>query len=313
MLWAASNFAVPPSAEVDTWTIGDTINQLTLPTANITYIVPKVDLDPTAENALVVVQDVHFTATTSITSPADMEVFVGPYVTLIDDFSDQKISVSGNAASFQPNCGSTNVYYNGGFTGGLLSGYNSDKGGMFTMLGGVVTVGDGNTAIFNGVWLDGDLVLNVNNLSVGAGGFIGNNYVGLIENNWTTTVMEGRVNAQIPLYTTDAAAPDPCPSTGCNVVWFGLSGTGDSHTLNAAGGYVYYPNGSSGGANTFPNSFVTSISGGSVGCTATPAGVTVSCNNAAATGPNLDTQLGANTGCVTNGGGAGFCNTPAPL
>ena len=313
MLWAASNFTQPASAEVDTWTIGDTINQLTLPTANITYITPRVDLDPTAENALVVVQDVHFTVTTSITSPADMEVFVGPYVTLIDDFSDEKVNVSGNAASFQINCGSTNVYYNGGFTGGLLSGYNSQKGGMWTMLGGVVEVGDGETDIFNGVWLDADLVMNTNNLSAGAAAFVGNNYVGLVENNWTTTVMSGTVNVQIPLYTTDAGSPDPCPGTGCNVVWSGLTGTGNGHTLNAAGGYLYYPGGLDGGGNTFQSPLITKV-GGNSNCKASfPTGTADLFNQACATGANLDTLLSADAGCASNGGGAGFCNTPAPL
>lgn len=295
----------PISPEVDTWATSDTINVLAIPTANITQIRPQCDIEGAGEACVVLVQDIQDTINSPIENLGDQQIDVGPYVMLADDFFGMGVMVSGPAPIPLSMNGSSNCFFNGGLFGGFTgtsnqTGNSGSPSGTFTVLGGVVSESSNAVSqpVINGMTIDGDTDFesttgNTTTLLEGV------NYAGFVQANGVWNLAGGVLDLQRSLY--DAG--------GGGVFWWG-AGVGGTHTLDSARGFVYYPAGASAGANAFPNSFVLKTGGLSVGCAQSAAGTTSLCNQPAASGANLDSLLAADAGCVTNGGGSGFCNTP---
>ena len=298
--WSSSTSTVPVSAEVDTWATTDSITTSTLPTVNITQLTPQVDFQGTAESAIVVVKDCNILYG-GTENDGDQPLVVGPFVELIDDYIQNEVIISGPAQASCEVCGSSNVYYKGGFSGGFYAAGASKvnggvSGGLWTILGGTVAAGTTvqTVPVFSGVQLDGDV-----NLNTSSENFMGYNSGGLIEFGGTGNAKVGY--GVLDLQTTALYAAG-------HILW------GDNNTkgnLDSGNGKIVYPTGAGAGAATFGDINSVNLANANSACLSNPGASTTTslCNITVAAGSDLDTNLGATvTGCLLSGP-SGFCNT----
>ncbi|MFI5301159.1 MAG: hypothetical protein ACHREM_24000 [Polyangiales bacterium] len=266
-------------AEVDTWTIGDSITIFNPVQAYIVSLNPTNVDNGGTEAALYLT---HLATFTVNGAGADDNLELGAGSIIFEEAAMLR-AVSGlwqeaavSSAAFNTNFQNwldvnvtwPNVY---SVIGGQVNAFFSQSGGMQF---------DGD--VYLGQTGGGSFAFRVN------GGLAGCFYI----NAGTTLTMEGALVETTSTYNSNVA-----------VVW----GPG---AIDLAGTTRWqYPSGAGQGATLFKLTGGLQINSQTKGCIAQPgAGTIGACNTAAATGANLDTANGATVGCLVALGGGAFCN-----
>jgi hypothetical protein len=300
--------AILSCIEDDTWTNGDNLSLITLPRLCIAEAWPIILNKGHAEYSVLQIDDVGIIGNAGASSPenyGDSTFHIGPNVDLANMYIEKRVRLDGasdrNGISVTP--GSANTVYRGSFTGGVLGASFTSVAGnelqTFLMSAGYLQnqsggAGGEELSVFNGVFLDGDIRLQVSQTIT----FQGFNFFGQVENDGTIKVNQGVIDIQTAQGQTGASPQ------------FGVWGTG---TLNMQRGLIYYPAGATGGATTFGNlTGALKAANTTVVCIFQPNAVvtTLTCNQSLGTGTALDTALGGLGlgGCIGMPA-AGFCNT----
>lgn len=302
---SVATIAPPMAAEVETWAVNDNINIYnSLLQVKMPKIRPYTDFMSQFENGFVVVKNCDLSYNIANENNGDASIDVGRNVQLVDGVSDHGVVV--DDAYYNDNgvtAGSADWWYNGGFAGGFrgqngAAANGSPSAGYWQILGGM---GFSNQAqspnwIMNGVHLDGDVVL-----AQGSGSqsyvFTGYNTLGFVDLEVANNTMVASGVADIRNFSL----------YGGNIVWSQLA----TPAFDAGYGTVVYLAGATGGATTFAGGVAPQLAGSTTACKFVPtaAAGNLVCNLSITTGGNLDTNLGATTGCLCGGAVGCFCNS----
>jgi len=230
-------------------------------------------------------------------APGDDAVVLGGFTQLVESWSQRAVWLDIPFTTYTATTGIINCALDGGFAGG--SRVSNHLAGVTipqppAILGGYTVVngplgGTGSLA-FNGVFLDGDTIVRS---LIGAVNmdFTGYNNVGFALIDSQITVLDGVFD----LVTRNLY--------GGNVVY-------GTTAFDAGRGQVLYPAGAGAAATALPATGTMRIAGGTVACLGVPSVAlpTLTCNKTISAA-NLDTDLGAVTGCYYVPGAGSFCNS----
>lgn len=267
------------ATEVDTWANGDAVAVYTPVTVNLARLSPNVtDFNGSLGNGLYVESVTSYDSQGNGLDP----LYVGRGVQFVDFVMNRNVYLETtpldgpNGFGNVPGWGFANSIAIGGVTGGAGSPYSSAFPSWY---GGAIP---GGFAVGDGV-IDYDAIVNsAGQTSAYQTGFV------YVASGKTLTF------------------PGSAASTGrgSGQIW----GAG---TVNAAGDCrVAYPAGASKGAATFASTLTLNVNGQTKTCIEIPSSASAfgTCNTTL-TAAQLDTTLGATTGCLA-GPGAAFCNAP---
>jgi hypothetical protein len=286
-----------PGSEVDTWATNDSITPITLPSVWITEVNP-VPSGLSGEGVISIYRlDISENASAGV-QPGDDRMVLGSAVQIHESVIEKQIFSVQASQSFLWNSAPTidNSSVFGGFVGGqlapLISG--SDNGQFLITAGQIQSqslafAGTGNV-MFNGVWLDDDVYLRSGDTI----GFTNHNFIGTAQFESTAIVYNGILD----LVTYHL--------TGSNIIF---GGTGSTR-IDVGRGQFLIPSGASGAANAIHTGGAPRIQGGTLACLGLPGagGITIACNKTISQA-NIDTDMGATTGCYFVAGSGSICNS----